>query len=128
MKQTQTNLQKYFAKSNYTDKTFTDSFNSIIEEKIQGYNGTAKQQLKSFFEDLQYGGCQSGIIGEFIYNSDCKDFYINHIDDLEEMREDLEEQLGESIQNRNRLPHYVFMVWLCFEEYCHNLYSNIFES
>jgi hypothetical protein len=121
-------LENYLSKSNYTDKTFTEEFNKIISEEIEGYNGTIKEQLKSFFNDLQHGGCQSGMISEFIYNSDCKDFYIKHIDDLEEMKEELEDNLGEPIQNRNSLPHYTFLCWLCFEEYCYDLYNQIFED
>ena len=121
-------LTKYLSKSNYSDKTFTDEFNDIISYKIEGYYGSTKEQLKSFFNDLQNGGCISGMIGEFIYNSDCKAFYVKHIDDLEEMKEDLEEQTGEPIANRHSLPHYTFLCWLCFEEYCYDLYRTIFED
>lgn len=121
-------LNKLLAKSNYTDKSFTEEFNQIIIDKIEGYDGKTKEQLKSFFNDLQRGGCMSGMIGDFIYNSDCKDFYIKHIDDLEEMKSDLEEQLGEPITDRHQLPHYTFLCWLCFEEYCYDLYRTIFEN
>ena len=65
---------------------------------------------------------------EFLCPADCKDFYIKNIDDLEEMKTDLEEQLGDTIQNRNSLPHYTFICWLCFEEYCYDLYRTIYES
>ena len=123
-----TRLEKLLDTSNHKDYSFTPEFNNIIEAKIDGYNGTKKEQLKSFFEDLQHGGCQSGMIGDFIYNSDCKRFYIEHIDDLEEMKEDLESQLGEPIKDRNSLPHYTFLCWLCFEQYCFDLYSTIFEQ
>lgn len=115
-------------KSNYSNNSFTEEFNTIISNNIDGYDGNVKQQLKFFFEDLQRGGCQSGMIGDFIYNSDCKDFYIKHIDDLEQLKEDLDEQIGEPISNRNKLPHYTFICWLCFEEYCYDLYRTIFEQ
>ena len=121
-------LNKLLAKSNYSDKSFTEDFNRIISDRIDGYNGNTKEQLKAFFEDLQRGGCQSGMIGDFIYNSDCKDFYVNHIDDLEGFKEDLESNIGDSIKNGNGLPHYTFMCWLCFEEYCYDLYRTIFED
>jgi len=122
-----TTIKNYLNKSSYKDYSFSNEFNAIIEYKLDNY-GENKDGLKSFFEDLQHGGCISGIISDFIYNSDCKDFYIKHIDSLEEFKTELEEQIGEQITNRHSLPHYTFVVWLCFEEYCYNLYSNIFEN
>jgi len=121
-------LSKLLHLSNYKDSTFAEDFNVIIENKIAGYDGNTKAKLKSFFNDLQNGGCINGMIGDFIYHSDCKEFYIKHIDDLEEMREDLEAQLGEPIKNRYEVVHYTFMCWLCFEEYCYDLYRTICES
>jgi hypothetical protein len=103
--------------------SFEEDFKQIINEKLQDYDKPI-----DFFEDLQRGGCLSGLISEFIYNSDCKDFYIKHIDDLEWMREDLEDNIGESIKNRHKLPHYVFMCHLAFEEYCNGIYNEVFEN
>ena len=127
---TQTKLSavsKLLSKSSYDNYSFIDEFNRIIEESTEGYSGNAKNKLKSFLEDMQKGGCMSGMIGEFIYHSDCKGFYISHIEDLEEFKSELEESIGEVINNRHKIVHYTFIVWLCFEEYCYNLYNNIFE-
>jgi hypothetical protein len=123
-----TSLKNLLDKSNNTIYSFADEFNTIIEYKIDGYDGKTKDKLKSFFDDLQKGGCMSGIIGDFIYHSDCKDFYIKHIEDLEDFKEELEYQLGQPIQNRHKIVHYTFVVWLCFEEYCYDLYNTIFEN
>jgi hypothetical protein len=109
------------------DMSFVNDFNAIISDHATNYDGKAKEQLKSFFNDLQHGGCISGMIGEFIYHNDCKAFYIKHIDDLEEFKTDLENNIGEAIKNRYELPHYTFVVWLCFEEFCNNIYNNMFE-
>jgi hypothetical protein len=119
---------KAFEKSTYKNLGVAEKFNAIILNKIQGYDGKKKEQLKAFLEDMQKGGCQSGIIEEFIYHEDCKKFYIENIDELEEIKEDLEEILGECIKNSEKLPYYTFMCWLCFEEYCYNLLNNVFES
>jgi hypothetical protein len=122
-------LSKLLEKSNYNEYSFIcQEFNRIIEDKCEGYTGKAKEKLKDFLEDMQNGGCMSGWIGEFVYHADCKKFYIDNIDDLEEIKEELESSLGEGIKNRHSLPHYTFVVWLCFEEYCYNLYNNIFEQ
>lgn len=110
------------------NQSFIPDFIQIINNKCMGYYGRPKDKLKAFFEDMQHGGCVSGMIGEFIYNSDNKEFYINHIDDLEDYKQDIEEDMGESIKNRHNLPHYTFVVWLCFEEFCYSIYSSIFEQ
>lgn len=119
---------KSLQKSRFNELEVSETFNQIILDKLDGYDGTKKEQLKSFFEDLQNGGCQSGLIGDFVYNSDCKTFYIENIDDLEEIKADLEDVLGDSIKNKQKLPHYVFVCWLCFEEYCYDLYNTLFEQ
>jgi hypothetical protein len=112
------------------DRDLILAFNNIIIDKVSGagYDGTPKQQLKSFLNDLQHGGCISGMINEFIYHSDCKAFYITHIDALEDLKTELEGQIGEPISNRHNTPHYTFMCWLCFEEYCFNIYRELFEN
>ena len=121
-------IDKLLDKSNHKVYSFSDAFNEIIKNSISGYDGNAKDQLKSFFEDLQKGGCISGMISEFIYHSDCKVFYTAHIDDLEGMKSELEDDLGEPIKNRYNTKHYTFVCWLCFEEYCYDLYRTIFGN
>lgn len=82
----------------------------------------------SFFEDLAEGGCQSGMIGMFVYNSDCKAFYVEHIDDMEGFKEDFEDELGMPITNKEGLPHYTFMCWLCYEELAHRIAQELWPD
>lgn len=102
-------------------------FDKIITSHTTGNYGKDKAALKSFFEDMQKGGCMSGMIGEFIYHADNKAFYIKHIEDLEDFKQELEDSIGEPIKNSHNLVHYTFVVWLCFEEYCYHVYNGIFE-
>jgi hypothetical protein len=118
---------KALDKNSYTSYEVSKVFNGMILSHIGSYDGSKKKQLKSFLEDLQKGGCISGMIGEFIYHDACREFYIKHLDDLENIKNDLEESLGEPIANRFQLPHYTFLCWLCFEEYCYDIYRNSFE-
>ncbi len=121
------NITKLLAKSSYKDYSFIPEFNQIIENKVSNY-GETKEGLKNFLEDVQHGGCISGLIGSFIYHEDCKTFYIKHIDALEAFKEELEDSFGEPIPNRHNTKHYTFLCWLCFEEYCYNIYNNVFEN
>lgn len=119
---------KALQKSQYSSLEVAKEFNNIILDSLDNYDGKKKEQLKSYLNDVLNAGCQSGFVSEFIYNSDCKEFYIKHIDELEEMRTDYEEELGEQINNKQRLPHYTFMCWFCFEQYCYDLQSVLFDE
>lgn len=120
-------IENILDKGNYNNYDHVQDFKDIIFGDLDNY-GKNKEGLKSFLEDMQKGGCMSGMIGQFIYHADCKNFYIKHIDSLEEFKTDLEEELGEPIKNRHDLPHYTFVCWLCFEEYCYDIYRTVFDA
>ena len=120
-------IEKLLNSVNLENYSFNQEFNNIILNHATNYDGNAKNKLKSFLEDLQHGGCISGLIGEFAYHSNCKEFYINHIEDLEDFKTELDNQIGEPIKNRDKIVHYTFIVWLVFEEYCHNIYNQLFD-
>lgn len=122
-KSLQKQLIKALDTSSYKESSFFEAFKNIIEYKLEGY-----ENLKTLLEDIQQGGCISWMISEFIYNSDCKAFYIEHIDDLEDMKSTLEEEIGDTIKNRHSVPHYTFLCWLCFEEFSYEIYRNVYES
>ena len=92
---------KTLQNTQYNNLEVSKEFNKIILDSLDNYDGNKKEQLKSYLNDLQKSGCISGMVSEFIYNSDCKDFYIKHIDELEQIKTDLEGNLGEVIQNKN---------------------------
>lgn len=100
----------------------------IIDDLVYNVNERGYEKPTGFFEDLQYGGCQSGMVGKFIYNSDCKDFYIKYIDSMEDFKTEMEDELGEPIANRNGLPHYTFMCWLCYEETVYMIARELFPE
>lgn len=81
-----------------------------------------------FFEDLQHGGCSSGMIGMFIYNFDCKNFYINHIDSMEDFVAELEDEFGGPIENKEKLPHYTLICWVCYEELAFKIANELWEG
>ena len=81
-----------------------------------------------FFQDLQCGGCASGMIGMFIYHSDCKDFYINHIDSMEDFVEEFEDELGSPIKNEAKMPHYTFICWICYEELAFRIANELWDG
>jgi hypothetical protein len=109
--------------------TFEPRFKELVLMHVEDY-----EDPKSFFEDLQFedlqsGGCSSGMIWDFIYHSDCKEFYVRHLDDLENFKNDEEMKFDRvAWVNKDRQPHYTFMCWSAFEQYCKKLYNNIYGN
>lgn len=101
--------------------SFAEEFLRDMANHIDGYDNPI-----GFFKDLQ-NGCQSGMIGMLIYNSDCKRIYIEHIDDMEEYAEQIYEEVG-YVENKNRLPHYVQICWLCYEEFGYQIGRALFPE
>lgn len=115
---TQTFLTEIFMScAGWCDEPDSVSKPTFAEDFVpdMAYHATSYDNPISFFEDLRYG-CQSGMIGMLIYNSDCKEIYIKHINDMEEWKTEEEDNLGDVICNTNKYPHYVWMCWLCYEE------------
>ena len=104
-------INKALEGSNWAEYSFTKEFVDDMIHHIQGYWG----KPISFFKDLQHG-CVSGMIGVLIYNDDCKNIYIKHIDDMESCKENMEDEYGCQIENSHSVPHYTFLCWLCYEE------------
>lgn len=110
----------------YTDETAPDFARDFCFEMASRASGYT--EVINYFKDLQHGGCQSGMVGMLIYNSDCKDIYVKHIDDMETYIEQIEEETGSPVKNKNRLPHYTFVCWVCFEELAYTIARSLFPD
>ncbi len=67
-----------------------------------------------FFRDLMRCGCQSGFIGSLIYYADTHAFLDRHYDEIEELRQEMEESLGEPLRIKGDLKNW--LAWFAFEE------------
>ena len=123
-----------------TEGFLTDMFKKVGEDYIKNYD-FAEDLLKDmaeecdgytnptdFFQDLQQGGCGSGMVGMFIYNTDCKRFYIDHIDSMEDFVEEFEDELGSPVKNEAKLPHYTFICWVCYEELAFRIANELWDG
>lgn len=88
----------------------------------------AQDAPKSFFMDLSQGGCASGTVSSLIYNEDCKKIYVDNIDDMETFIGELEDEMGEKFQNKDNLPRYTFVCWLCYEELGYRIANTLFPE
>ena len=102
---------------------FTDEFIEDMACHITNYDNPL-----GFFQDLQKGGCISGMIGMLIYNSDCLALYGKYANDMEEFREELEDEIGSPIKRDRNIYHYVWICWLCYEELSYKIARYLFED
>lgn len=54
----------------------------ILVNHIEDYESF--EEVRGFMEDLRAYGCSSGMIGELIYFSDTKKFFIDNIDEIQD--------------------------------------------
>lgn len=102
---------------------FTDEFVEDMACHITNYDNPL-----DFFQDLQNGGCASGMIGILIYNSDCLALYGKYANDMEEFREELEDEIGSPIERDRNIRHYVWICWLCYEELAYKIARYLLED
>lgn len=102
---------------------FMEEFIQDIATRMLDYD-----EPESYFSYVLNNGCKSGIVPMFIYNDDCKKFYIKHIDAMEDFKQNIEKELGEYIYNEDRLPHPTFICWLCYEEFIYRLNDILFNE
>lgn len=102
---------------------FVDEFISDMAYHISDYDSPL-----FFFQDLQHGGCASGMIGMLIYNSNCLNVYAQYANDMEEFREELEDEMECPIKRDKAIRHYVWMCWLCYEELGYQIGRYLFEN
>ena len=70
--------------------------------------------ITDFFSDLLRYGCQRGMISSLIYYSDTRQFYDTHYDEIEDLRYELEQSLGEALKPDGDLKNWY--AWFGFEE------------
>lgn len=72
------------------------------------------ENIRDFFVDLLTHGCASGMVSGLIYYSDTRDFYDTYYYEIEELRQQVEDDMGEPLQIRGDLKN--FLAWFAFEQ------------
>lgn len=96
-------LDEQMERCGVNDYSFSDELKEIFQDHILGYD-----RGEDFFDDLAHG-CSSGILSEFIYYSDTKDFYLRHMDDIEDYINDLGQEFGQPLSLDE--PRSNYAVW-----------------
>lgn len=103
-----TKLKKIIKDYNETD--LMRNVAKMIIDDADGY-----ETIDSFFSDLFQHGCSSGMIGGLIYYTDTHTFYDNNYNDIENLRIEYEQELGESITPKDTDLKNWFS-WFAYEE------------
>ncbi len=113
-------LDQFIENSEMSEFDFAEDLKDIF-----AFYMSDRSTLSSFANEVCQYGCGSGLIGDFIYYSDTKEFYVRHMDDIEDYINELGEELGETI----KLEHtrYNSATWLVAEEFASHL-SNYLED
>ena len=72
------------------------------------------QDPTMMFHNLQQAGCQAGMIGSLIYYRDTQRFFDCYYDEIEELREEYEDNVGQPLQINGDLKNW--LAWFAFEE------------
>ncbi len=88
-----------------------------IRQEVIGYVLPDYQddaEVEGFFRDLLTHGCVSGMISGLIYYADTHAFFDRHYDEIEELRIEYEQELGEPLRLEHDLKN--TLAWFAFEE------------
>jgi len=88
-----------------------DTIRKDVAEEALEYGS---EDIVSFFQDLLQHGCASGMVGSLIYYRDTHAFFDAHYDEIETLREEMEDNLGEPLRITGDLKNW--LAWFAFEE------------
>lgn len=102
-------LSQTFEEYGLDHYSFSDEMQKILLDRMSDYDNPLLA-----LEEISTHGCASGVLPAFTYYSDTKEFYMRHMEDVEEYITDLGEEMGEPIMLSD--PHYNSATWLVAEQ------------
>jgi len=77
----------------------------------------------AYLHDVTTHGCASGMVGPLIYYVDTHKFFDGHYEEIEALREELEENMGAPIYIKGDLKN--FFAWFAYEEMAYQILSEL---
>lgn len=105
-----TKLQK--ALQAIVDQNTTESLKGDVAQSI--LDSGNDEEIKCYIKDVLNNGCVSGIASNLVYYTDTKEFFISHMEEIDELRQDMEYQIGEPL--KIEYPLYNWLAWFAYEE------------
>lgn len=101
-------LDDLMVRMELNDYSFSNEVKEIFRERILDYDSG-----ESFFINLAEFGA-GDMLGDFVYYSQTKDFYLRNMDDIERFAKEIEEELGHPLSLED--PRYHYLSRLLVEE------------
>lgn len=95
--------------SNKTKNDFAKKLNDLFKEstnKLEKYvisDIYNSDEPEGYLKDILNHGCQSGVVSQLIYYKDTKDFFVKFIDEIDEIKDELEESFGQPLEIKQPL-------------------------
>lgn len=83
---------------------------AVAQEALEFWPDDPRQM----FHDLSIAGCQSGMISSLIYYADTHRFFDTFYDEIEDLREEVEDEMGAPLTLQRDLKN--TLAWFAFEE------------
>lgn len=115
-------------KFNKIMKNHVKKLKSIIAENKESIRAIVAQDaldsddVENYLRDVCEYGCAAGTVNGLIYLSDTKEFFIKHLEEIEELREEMEDSMGEPL--KIGVPMYNWLAWFAYEEMAYRLASD----
>lgn len=93
-------------------KLFKESDSPLEKEVLRDLLN--EDNPEQYLNDLLQHGAVSGMVSGLIYYTDTKKFYIKHMEEIDEILADIEEEIGDPLKKTS--PIYNWMAWLGYEE------------
>ncbi len=77
--------------------------------------------VEKWFQDLQAHGCVSGMVSGLVYYSDTEKFFDKHYEEILDIKEAYEDNLGEPMKIEYQLKNH--LTWFAFEITAAKLYA-----
>lgn len=107
-------------------KIISENPGTIMADVAQTALEADYSYIKDFFSDLLSHGCISGMISHLVYYADTQTYFDKHYDEIEEIRFDLEDSLGEMLKPQGDLKNWYS--WLAFEETARKIAQEIWPD
>jgi hypothetical protein len=108
-----------------SDKSLTLKLQEILQSKPHSLQAAVAREalnhedIQCFFSDLLQHGCISGMVGSLIYYHDTHKFFDTHYDEIEKLRLDYQDNIGEPLEIKDNLKN--FLAWFSFEQTAYQL-------
>ena len=103
-----------------SNKSLKSALQDILESEPNSLKAAVASEaldcddIKGFFLGLLQHGCVSGWVGSLCYYTDTHKFFDTHYDEIEELRQEYQDNIGEPLEIKDNLKN--FLAWFAFEE------------